>query len=151
MIICIHIDCTVVTETKTKLSWDICEPTDKIWWYNHIRHTTTENYNNNVKGWYFLFDDDISVTYAFQFVLFLFAPFKLIMLTKVLCTSISPRCEVTEGTNNIVDTLSTEYNQRAFTDFSTLLKFGENTCRSDVQAIFGLYIHLSCLHALYSK
>ena len=39
--------------------------TDKIWWYNHLRHTTTEKYENNGKGWYFPFDDDNKMSYNY--------------------------------------------------------------------------------------
>ena len=31
--------------------------TDSSWWYNHLRHTTAEKYDNKGKGWYFRFDD----------------------------------------------------------------------------------------------
>ena len=36
-----------------QLSQDISK-TKSTWWYNHLRHTTTENYDNNWKDWYFL-------------------------------------------------------------------------------------------------
>ena len=39
-------------ETKTQLSWNIYETTDKIWWHNHLRHAAMESYDNNGKGWY---------------------------------------------------------------------------------------------------
>ena len=42
-------------ETKSR---DIYE-TDSVWWYNQLRHTTKEKYDNNGKSWYFWFDDDI--------------------------------------------------------------------------------------------
>ena len=32
-----------------------------IWWFNHLRHTTTEKYDNNGKGLYFRFDYDIKM------------------------------------------------------------------------------------------
>ena len=37
---------------------ELYEATDLIWWYSHVRHTTTEKYGHNGKGWYFRFDDD---------------------------------------------------------------------------------------------
>ena len=36
---------------KTQLSRDINE-IDSIWWYSHLRHTTTGKYDNNGKDWY---------------------------------------------------------------------------------------------------
>ena len=39
--ICTH--CASVMEIKTQLSRDIYETADRIRWYNHLRHITTEN------------------------------------------------------------------------------------------------------------
>ena len=36
---------------------------DRIWYNKHLRHTTTEKYDNNGKGWYFRFDDDNNMSY----------------------------------------------------------------------------------------
>ena len=36
---------------------DIYE-TNSILWYNHLKHMTTEKYDNNGTAWYFRFDDD---------------------------------------------------------------------------------------------
>ena len=38
---------------------------DKIWCNIHLRHTTTEKYDNNGKSGYFLFDDDNKVSYRY--------------------------------------------------------------------------------------
>ena len=35
-------------ETKTKLSRDLQESTDRISWYNHVKHTGRDAYDNNV-------------------------------------------------------------------------------------------------------
>ena len=40
---------------------------DSIWWYNYLRHTTMEKYDNNVKGWYFRFVDGDKVSYKYIF------------------------------------------------------------------------------------
>ena len=45
-------------ETQTQPSRDIYEATDRIVWYNHLRLTTAEKYDNDEKGWYFRFDND---------------------------------------------------------------------------------------------
>ena len=50
---------------KTQQSWDYIYETDSIWWYNHLRHTTAEKYDNNGKGWYFQFDDDNKMSYEY--------------------------------------------------------------------------------------
>ena len=47
-----------------QFSRDIYE-SDSIWRYNHLRHTTTEKYENNGNGWYFWFDDDNKVNYKY--------------------------------------------------------------------------------------
>ena len=38
---------------------------DRIWEYNHLRHTTTEKYDDNGKGGYFRFDDDNKMGYKY--------------------------------------------------------------------------------------
>ena len=45
-------------EMKSHLSWDLYEATDRIWWYNHFRHTTNEKYDDSEKGWYIQNDDN---------------------------------------------------------------------------------------------
>ena len=39
--------------------------TDSIWRYNHLRHTATEKYDNNGKGWYFRSEDDNKMNYKY--------------------------------------------------------------------------------------
>ena len=39
--------------------------TDSIWWYNHLRHTITEKYDNNGEGWYFLINDYNKMSYEY--------------------------------------------------------------------------------------
>ena len=51
-------DCKVVMEIKSPLSWDLYEATDRIWWYNHFRHTTIEKYDNSEKDGYIQYDDN---------------------------------------------------------------------------------------------
>ena len=36
-----------------------------ILWYNHLRHTATEEYDNNGKDWYFRFGDDAKMSYEY--------------------------------------------------------------------------------------
>ena len=35
-----------------------------IWYHKHLRHTTTEKYNNE-KGWNFQYDDDNNMSYKY--------------------------------------------------------------------------------------
>ena len=37
----------------------------RIWCYKHLRHTTTEKYDNNGKGGYFRYDDDNNMSYRY--------------------------------------------------------------------------------------
>ena len=52
-------------ETRSQFSQDIYVIDDRIWLYNHLRHTTTEKYDNNGKGGYFRFDDDNKMGYEY--------------------------------------------------------------------------------------
>ena len=45
--------CTEIKDTNPSFSWYIYE-TDSTWWYNHLSHTTTENYDGNGKGIIFI-------------------------------------------------------------------------------------------------
>ena len=36
-----------------------------IWCNKHLRHTTTEKYDNNGKGGYFRYDDDNNMSYRY--------------------------------------------------------------------------------------
>ena len=82
---------------------------DRIWQYNHLRHTTTIKYDNNWKGGYFRFDDDNKMDY-YKYILSItqtrmgqFNTCNLIYCKKII-----------ERTNPILDTLSTWYTQQAF-------------------------------------
>ena len=55
-----------IKRNKTPLTRDIYE-TNSIWWYNHLGHTIMEKYDNNVRGWYFQFDDDNKRSYKYIF------------------------------------------------------------------------------------
>ena len=52
-------------ETKSQFSRDIYVIDDRIWLYHHLRHTTTEKYDNNGKGGYFRFDDGNKMGYEY--------------------------------------------------------------------------------------
>ena len=56
-------DYTVIKKTKP-IVLAIYE-TDSIWWHNHPRHTTTENYDNYGIYWYFRFDGDKMMSYKY--------------------------------------------------------------------------------------
>ena len=49
-------------ETKTQLSRYLFEAVDRVWWYNQLKHTTTEKYENNGNCWYFWYDGDNRVS-----------------------------------------------------------------------------------------
>ena len=38
---------------------------NNLWWYNHLRHTATEKYDNNKKDWYFRFDYNNKMNYKY--------------------------------------------------------------------------------------
>ena len=40
--------------------------TDSVRWYDHLRHTTMEKFDNNGKGWYFRFDCDNKICYKYN-------------------------------------------------------------------------------------
>ena len=47
---------------EAQFSGDIYE-IDSIWWYNHLRHTTTEKYDSNGESWYYdIYDNDGNTT-----------------------------------------------------------------------------------------
>ena len=48
---------------KIPFSRNVYAIRDKIWCNNHLRHMTTEKYDNNGKGWYFRFDNDNNMSY----------------------------------------------------------------------------------------
>ena len=49
------INCTILMKPISRNVYTI---SDRIWCNKHLRHTTTEKYENNGKGGYFRFDDD---------------------------------------------------------------------------------------------
>ena len=49
--------------TKYQFSRNVYAIRDRIWCNKHLRHTTTEKYDNNGKGWYFRFNDDNNMSY----------------------------------------------------------------------------------------
>ena len=57
-IICIYHRLQSSNGNKTQLSWDLYEATDRMWWYDHFRHTTIEKYDDSEKGWYIQYDDN---------------------------------------------------------------------------------------------
>ena len=38
----------------------------EIWWYDHIRHTTTNKYVTNGRDWKSQFDDDKKISYKYN-------------------------------------------------------------------------------------
>ena len=52
-------------KTKSQFSRNVYEVRDRIWCNKHLRHKTTEKYDNNGKGWYFQFDDDNKMSYKY--------------------------------------------------------------------------------------
>ena len=50
---------------NSQFSWIIYAISDRIWHNKHLRHTTTEKYDNNGKVWYFRFDDDSNMSYKY--------------------------------------------------------------------------------------
>ena len=54
------INCTTIMKTKSRFSRNVYAISDRIWCNKHLRHTTTEKYDNG-KGWYFRFDDDNNI------------------------------------------------------------------------------------------
>ena len=56
---------TILMKTNSWFSWNVCTISDRIWCNKHLRHTTTEKYENNGKGGYFRFDDDNNMSYRY--------------------------------------------------------------------------------------
>ena len=52
-------------KTNSRFSRNSYAINDRIWCNKHLRHTTTEKYDNNEKGGYFLFDDDNNMSYRY--------------------------------------------------------------------------------------
>ena len=47
----------IIDEKNSLFSRNVYAISDRIWCNTHLRHTSTEKYNNNGKGGYFRFDD----------------------------------------------------------------------------------------------
>ena len=59
------INCTVIMKTKSRFSRKVYATSDRLCCNKHLRHTTTEKYDNNGKGGYFRFDDDNNMSYRY--------------------------------------------------------------------------------------
>ena len=59
------INCTIIMKTNSRRSRNVYAIGDRIWCNKHLRHTTTEKYDNNGKGGYFRFDDDNNMSYRY--------------------------------------------------------------------------------------
>ena len=60
------INCTIIMKTNSRFSRNVYAISDRIWCNKHLRHTTTEKYDNNGKGGYFRFDDDNNISYRYR-------------------------------------------------------------------------------------
>ena len=58
---------TIMMRTKSQFSRNVYIIRDRIWCNKHLRHTTTEKYDNNGKGWYIRVDDDNNISYKYIF------------------------------------------------------------------------------------
>ena len=52
-------------KTNSRFSRNIYAISDRIWCNKHLRHTSTEKYDNNGKDGYFRFDDDNNMSYRY--------------------------------------------------------------------------------------
>ena len=52
-------------KTNSLFSLNAYAISDRIWCNKHLRHTTTEKYDNNGKGGYLRFDDDNNMSYRY--------------------------------------------------------------------------------------
>ena len=52
-------------KTNSRFSRNVYAISDRIWCNKHLRHTTTEKYDNNEKVGYFGFDDDNNMSYRY--------------------------------------------------------------------------------------
>ena len=52
-------------EKNSRFSRNVYAINDRIWCYKHLRHTTTEKYDNNEKGAYFRCDYDNNMSYRY--------------------------------------------------------------------------------------
>ena len=63
--IALIINRTILIKTNSRFSRNVYKISDRIWCNTHLRHTTTEKYENNGKGGYFRFDDDNKMSYRY--------------------------------------------------------------------------------------
>ena len=52
-------------KTNSRFSRNVYTISDIIWCNKHLRHATTEKYENNGKGGYFRFADDNNMSYRY--------------------------------------------------------------------------------------
>ena len=52
-------------KTNSRFSRNVYAISDRIWCNKHLKHTTTEKYDNNGKGEYFRFDGDNNMSYRY--------------------------------------------------------------------------------------
>ena len=69
------INCTILMKTNSRFSRNVYTISDRIWCNKHLRHTTTEKYENNVKGGYFWFGDDNNMSYRYILRYILYATY----------------------------------------------------------------------------
>ena len=101
---------TVTMETKTQVFRDIYHATHLIWWYNHISHTTTEFMTTKKL--------DTSDMMMIKWVT------NMSFRSPKVCSIKHKQPDIlqidiqklTDQTNYVLDTLSTEYTHQAFTD-----------------------------------
>ena len=59
------INCIILKKTNSRFSQNVYTISDRTWCNKHLRHTTTEKYENNWKGGYFRFHDDNNMSYRY--------------------------------------------------------------------------------------
>ena len=107
-------DCTVINGTKPNFPGIyVCE-TDRILWYKNLKHTTTENYESDGK-------DTVDLMMIIRWVKKISS--RQPALERASLTHTTPHIAkkittINVRSNDILDTLSTEYNQQAYTRVS---------------------------------
>ena len=61
----LRISCTIMIKTNSGFSRNVYAITDRIWCSKHLRHTTTEKYDENGKDGHFRFVDDNNMSYRY--------------------------------------------------------------------------------------
>ena len=59
------LNCTIVMKTQSRFFPNVYAISDRIWCNTHLRHTPTEKYDDNLKGWCVRFDDDNNMNYRY--------------------------------------------------------------------------------------